>query len=113
MTDKSTTGNTDRYHGRPLLMVLESYVLAAIGELPREKHRGMSNVVRRAFGGGVDWMATVREAASITSSVDEELRTLWSRNRREAEKSGSQLRPEEFALMVAEQNFGHLLDPPQ
>jgi hypothetical protein len=107
-------GESDRYKDRVLLVVLESYVLAAIGQLPREKHTGMLNLVRRSFGGGLDWMATVRTAVSLPDSIDEELRTLWSRSQRAADGSTEVLEPLDFAKMVADQNFLHLFEkPPQ
>ena len=34
----------ERYRGRPLLVVLENYILAAIGELPAEKHGGVAKI---------------------------------------------------------------------
>jgi hypothetical protein len=99
-----------RYEGRPLLVILESYVLAAIGELPRDKNLRITAVVRKAFGGGVDWMATVRQAAGLPESFDSEIRTMWSRTRTRAEGAGQGLLPVQFAKMVADENFLHLVE---
>jgi hypothetical protein len=103
---------TSRYDDRVLLIILESYVLAAIGRLPRKEQNDMRSLVRRSFGGDGDWMATVRSAVSLPESIDEELRTLWSRSQRAAEASKSVLEPLEFAKMVADENFLHLFDTP-
>ena len=74
----------------------------------------MRTVVRRSFGGDTDWMATVRGAVSLPDSIDEELRTMWSRCKRGADAEGRILVPLEFAKMVADENFLHLFEkPPQ
>jgi hypothetical protein len=102
----------ERYQGRPLLIVLESYVLAAIGELPSGKDRALAKVVQRVFGGGEDWMLTVRQRLELPDTLDEELRRLWARNRRVARDGGVELLPVQFAKMVADENFASLLGEP-
>lgn len=101
----------DRYRGRPLVLVLENYVLAAIGELPPDKHVAMGRVVRRVFGGGGDWMATVRQKLQITRGLEGNIRTLWSQNRKLAEAKGAELLPDEFARLVVEENFAPYIEP--
>ena len=101
-----------RYEGRPLLIVLENYVLAAIGALPRERERGTSKVVQRLLGGGPDWMATVRARLALDASLDMELRTLWSKNQRIAKGNGDELSPAAFARLVADENFAALTGKP-
>jgi hypothetical protein len=49
-----------RYEGKPLLMLLESYILDCIGQLPAEKEAGLPPIVQRLYGGGEDWKATLR-----------------------------------------------------
>ena len=102
------SAEANRYEGRPLLAIVENYVLAAIGALPRGRATGTSKVVKRLLGGGPDWMATVREQLGLAPGVDEELRTLWSQNRRVAEANGDELGPADFARLVADENFGAL-----
>ena len=102
----------ERYRGRPLLMVLENYVLAAIGELSAEQNAGLAQIVQRVFGGGDDWMRTVREQLRLGDSLDESLRRLWARNQATARQSDITLHPVQFAKMVADQNFAELIGPP-
>ncbi|HEX2080795.1 MAG TPA: hypothetical protein VHG08_24025 [Longimicrobium sp.] len=99
----------DRYDGRPLLILLESYVLAAIGELPAEKAAGAGAIVRRMWGGDEDWMRTLRRQLHLNDSVDDTLRRLWTRNQEIARENGVTLSPEQFSRMVCDQNFAHLL----
>jgi len=99
-----------RYEGRPLLMLLESYVLAAIGELPAERSAGVGAIVRKMWGGDEDWMRTLRRELELEDAMDEGLRTLWGRNRAIAAQNGVELSPLEFARGVADANFAPLLD---
>ena len=43
-----------RYTGRPLLILLENYVLDCIGALSPAKQAAMQVAVRRVYGGGDD-----------------------------------------------------------
>jgi len=95
-----------------MLAVLETYILAAIGELPRDKHKKIVVVVQRVFGGDHDWMKTIRERLTLDASLDEELRSIWSRSRKAARETGTELQPLQFAKMVVNENFAALVDPP-
>ena len=108
----SPEAEPERYRGRPLLVVLENYVLAAIGELPAERHAGVGQIVQRVFGGGDDWMQTVREQLHLSDSLDESLRQMWVRNQEIARQNAVPLHPVQFAKMVADQNFAELIGPP-
>jgi hypothetical protein len=108
----SANPEPERYRGRPLLVVLENYVLAAIGELPADEHAGVGQAVQRVFGGGADWMRTVRQQLGLGESLDESLRQMWARNQDLARQQATALHPVQFAKMVADQNFAHLIGPP-
>ena len=99
----------ERYAGRPLLIVLENYVLDSIGELAPDKQALARSVVQRVWGGGEDWKATVRGQLQLESSMDEALRGMWSRNQELAKQHNHQLHPTQFAKMVVDQNFAHLI----
>jgi len=98
-----------RYRGRPLVLVLESYVLAAIGALPAAQNPRMARMVARAFGSGPDWMASVRRALGLPPSVDAELRAMWEENQRVTRAQGIELKPIQFAKLVVDQNFAELI----
>ena len=109
----SAAPEPERYRGRPLLAILENYILDCIGELPPDRLEGTAALVRRAFGGdGADWRATVRARLELTPSLDENLRTMWKRNQEIAARANAQLHPVQFAKMVADENFAHLIGPP-
>jgi hypothetical protein len=105
----SAEAEPERYAGRPLLIVLENYVLDCIGELPPDKQALARSVVQRVWGGGDDWKATVRDQLQLESSMDEALRGMWSRNQKLARQHNQQLHATQFAKMVVDQNFAHLI----
>jgi hypothetical protein len=102
---------TSRYDGRPLLILLENYVLSAIGTLAPDKDQLAASTTQRVFGGGTDWRATLRSTLHLGDSLDESLHRMWAANQQRAQQAGVTLSPEEFARMVADQNFAHLLTP--
>ena len=98
-----------RYQGKPLLIVLENYVLHSIGALNPERYQVMQEIVQRTFGGGADWKETIRNALRLEASLDEELRTLWRKNRESSKAQGLVLHPAQFAEMIVDKNFAPLL----
>lgn len=98
-----------RYAGRPLLIVLENYVLDCIGELPPEKQSLARSIVQRVWGGGDDWKATVRAQLRLESTIDQSIRGMWSRNTTLAQQHGQTLHPIQFAMMIVDKNFASLI----
>lgn len=105
----SAEAEPDRYVGRPLLIVLENYVLDCIGALEPEKQVIARSMVQRVWGGGDDWKATVRAQLQMKPSLDESLRGMWSRNQELAKEEHQPLHPVQFAKMIADQNFASLI----
>ena len=103
----SAEAEPSRYKGRPLLILLENYVLACIGELPPDSN--VAAVVQKAFGGGDDWMQTLREKLDLNSAIDEAIREMWTKNQAIAKEHKEQLHPVQFAKLVADSNFAHLI----
>ncbi len=107
--ESSTT--TDRYSGRPLLILLENYVLSAIGSLAPDKEQLAVSVTQRVFGGDGNWRSTLRSTLHLGDTLEESLRQMWAANQQRARQAGVTLAPEEFARMIADQNFAHLIEP--
>lgn len=105
----SAAAEPDRYKGRPLLIVLENYVLDCIGELSREKHDGIREIVGKVWNGGDDWKKTVREQLQLEDAVDDHIRTMWTNNQQIAKQNGTVLQPVQFAKMVVDNNFARLI----
>jgi hypothetical protein len=92
----------ERYEGRPLLLVIEQYVLGTIDALPPEKIAGMVDIVRGTWGGGGDWRGTIRTALSWDTSIDEAILKNWEGYQRAAREQGMSGSPNEFAMMFAD-----------
>lgn len=99
-----------RYQGRPLLIVLEAYVLHTVGALNPERYQAMQNIVQRVFGGGANWKQTIRNALRLPESLDDELRTSWQKDREGARAQGIVLHPAQFAELVVDKQFAPLLN---
>ena len=103
----------DRYAGRPLLMILENYVLDCIGELSPEKQKNMVSVVQSVFGGGEDWKQTMRETLHLDIAIDEQIRHSWQTDRGvdvAIQQVFGEVPPEQFAQMFVDANFAQLID---
>lgn len=99
---------TSRYDGKPLLRLLEYYVLRAIGELggpDEEKLRQMAPKLRAIYGAEGEWHEVIASAMALPADLPETLHDLWSRNLEIARERGEPLPPQRFAEMIVDQNF--------
>lgn len=101
---------TPRYKGKPLLLLLENYVLDCIGCLPPDRQEKTSTAIRRIYGGGEDWKGTLRGVLELNDTVDETLRQMWRKNQQIAREANVLLQPHEFAMMVVDENFGSFFE---
>ncbi len=92
---------------KPIVLLLENYVLAAIGELPTTDQAQTQALMRRAFGkaAGSNWQTRLREEFGVDESLDEQLRTIWSQAQKLAQEKEADLDPRDFAATVVEENF--------
>ncbi|HEX5106230.1 MAG TPA: hypothetical protein VFV87_20565 [Pirellulaceae bacterium] len=102
----------ERYQGRPLLIVLENYVLDCIGKLPPDSSEKLSKLMQDVLGGGPDWRQTLRETLHLDPALDGELQRLWTTNAQLAKQDGIELHPVQFAKMVVDENFADLVGKP-
>lgn len=103
----------DRYAGRPLLIILENYVLDCIGELSPEKQKNMASVVQSVFGGGGDWKQTLRETLHLDGAMDEQIRHSWQTDKGvdiAIQQVFGEVSPDQFAQLFVDANFAHLID---
>ena len=92
-----------RYEGKPLLVLLDNYVLSVIGALEPEREAQVADAVRRGFGGGDDWRATLLEQIELNRDYDAEVLGLWTRR-------PPGLEPIEFMIGFSDANFVPYLD---
>ncbi|MBX9601346.1 MAG: hypothetical protein K2X35_10085 [Bryobacteraceae bacterium] len=108
--EQPATLNSARYRGKPLLILLENYVLDCIGCLPSQTVATVTSITQQVYGGGDDWKTTLRSTLHLDESLDENLRQMWTHNQEVARQAGQPLSPEDFARMVVDQNFSSLVD---
>jgi hypothetical protein len=106
----SSSLEPERYEGRPLILILDNYVLDCIGELPSNKQALITTLVQKVFGGGADWKKTVREVLQLSESIEDNIRSLWIQNREIAAQNNSELHPVQFAKMIVDDNFADFID---
>ena len=94
----------DRYESNPMLVVVENYVLDAIGALEPEKAVLLNEMICRTFG-GKDWKAVVRQQFDLPAETDDNLRVMWSQRQEEAEAQQRDVAPEDFAREAADEMF--------
>lgn len=97
-----------RYDGKPLLRLLELYVLGAIGELAQSEHdrlNAMAPKLQAIYGGGGQWQDAVAAAVHMPSEMPAAIRDMWARNLEIARVNGVTLPPQQFAEMFVDENL--------
>lgn len=97
-----------RYDGKPLLRLLECYVLDAIGELQskdRKTLEQMSPKLREVYAVEGEWRDIIVHVMRFPPNIDDEFRRLWDKNREIAAQNDQSLSSEEFARMIVDENF--------
>jgi len=91
-----------RYDGRPILIIIENYVMGVIGELDTAKHTAIAGVVQSVWGSGADWMGTVRKELGWEKSIDDAIHENWRDYQKTARQQGTPGSAVEFAMMFAD-----------
>jgi len=102
----------DRYAGRPLLWLLEWYVLDAIGMLhddERERLRLMEPHLAKTFKCEGNWREIVNQVMEFPLTLPGEIRENWEKNLALAHSRGQPVVPEEYAQAFVDQNFPHIV----
>ncbi len=97
-----------RYDRKPLVKLLELYVLKAIGELSQDDEERLNRMaprLQRLFGGGGRWHDSIEVAVRMDADTSEQLRGMWERNLETARTHGVKLTPQQFAEMIVDENF--------
>jgi len=98
----------NRYAGKPLLRVLECYVLWAIGELgevEQAKLCGMEPQLRQALKQQGNWREVVEKTMELPANMPELIRANWMKNQGIALQQGIELTGQHFAEMFVDNNL--------
>ena len=99
-----------RYEGKPLLRLLELYVIDAVGALPPEQAKSLENMAPKLcqiYGTTGDWRAAIAKAMSFPETMPGSIREMWNKNQEIARQDGTSLTAEAFAVMFVDANFPH------
>lgn len=97
-----------RYQGKPMLRLLECYVLRAIGSLGDNENATlveMTPQLRAALKADGDWYQVIERAMQLPPNMPDLVRDVWEKNRKIADANRSVLSPQSFAEMFVDANL--------
>ena len=104
-----------RYRSRPLLRLLDDYVLDVIGALPDETHPVLMEVVRLAYPDtpGHTWREVLEIELELGPNLKRRILSMWRDYQQLMAGQGETADPLEFAVSFADENFAPLIDRPE
>jgi hypothetical protein len=100
-----------RYDGKPLLRLVDSYVLDAIGHLPPEVDAKMTEMeprFRATFAATGSWREMVEEQMKFPEGMQGAIRELWAKGRvKFLVAQGQEPDPAEFTMQFVDTHFPH------
>src|SRR5882672_2857882 len=99
-----------RYQGKPLLRLLECYVLWAIDQLPEKDAdtlREMTPKLRSVYRAQGDWKQVIAKAVQLPADMPTMIKNLWLKNTEIARKNNATLTPQQFAEAFVDQNLAN------
>ena len=103
----------DRYENKPLLRLLDCYLLDLIGELGEEQMQtlvSLEPMLQRAFKTPGTWRQQVEEQMGFQPTVPEKVRDFWNGYISAARSQGLPAKPIDFVVSFVDQNFPHLVE---
>ena len=100
--------DSDRYYRKPLLRMLELYVLWSIGaleDLHEQTLVKMTPHLRKIYKMDGNWHQIIASVMEFPPDLPIALQELWTTNTEIARVNNVELSPQQFAEMVVDQNF--------
>lgn len=100
-----------RYHGKPLLRLLECYVLWAIGELPAQDAvmlQALAPKLQATYKVQGEWHVVLAAAVNLPRQMPDLMRATWRKNQQLAARQQQVLTPQQFAELFVDANFAKL-----
>ena len=97
-----------RYQEKPLLRLLECYVLWAIDQLPAEDALLMEDMtpkLEQIYSVRGTWREIIEMVMELPPSMPVAIRDLWAKNTAIAQAKNLHLSPQQFAEMFVDQNL--------
>ena len=102
--------SSGRYSGKPLLRLLECYVLWSLNELSEKDEESLRLMVpklQEAYGKSGSWIEIISSVMDFPGNMPEFVREMWVRNQVIAEENKTTLSAEQFARIFVDQNFSN------
>ena len=102
--------SADPYAGKPLLKIIEAFVLDTIGELEpshREATEKMTPKLQEIYESTSSWQGIVIEVMRWNPGIQPAIRALWEKNQGIGRSNDLTLSPAEFAVMFVDKNVDH------
>jgi len=102
------TTDHPRYRGKPLIRLLECYVLWCINELSdadANTLQAMTPKLQEVYQKQGDWQNIIAAEMEFPTHLPNKIRELWQRNTEIAQGTGVTLTPQGFAEMFVDQNL--------
>jgi len=97
------------YEGKPLLRLLELYVLKALGELPvpeQETLNRMAPKLQAVYGGNGTWHGALEAAVHMPADMPQVIRDMWDKNLEIARTNNiPALSAQKFAELFVDENL--------
>lgn len=105
-----TVASTDpeRYVGKPMLRLLELYVLWSLDELSEDdasRLHSMASKLTGTFGGDGTWQNAIATTMELPEKMPELIREMWTNNQQIAAANGVELHAQQFAEMFVDSNL--------
>jgi hypothetical protein len=98
----------NRYFEKPLVRLLELYVLHSIGEISTDDMNrmfAMTPKLQEIYGRSGEWPDIIAWSVGFPHGTSREIRAMWQRNQETARANGITLQPQKFAEMFVDDNF--------
>ncbi len=101
--------DNSRYVGKPLLRLLELYILKALGELPAPEQESLDRLapkLQAVYGGNGTWHGALEAAVHMPKDMPQQIRDLWAKNLEIAQaKNVPALSAQQFAEIFVDENL--------
>ncbi|HJS45631.1 MAG TPA: hypothetical protein VJ753_04440 [Rhizomicrobium sp.] len=98
-----------RYDGKPLLRLLELYILKALDELPAMEQETLTRLapkLQAIYGGNGQWYEAIEAAVHMPKDMPQLIRDMWAKNLEIARaKNVPALSAQKFAEMFVDENL--------
>jgi hypothetical protein len=98
-----------RYDGKPLLRLLELYILNALGELPPIEQETLDRLapkLQALYGGKGGWIEAIEAAVRMPAQMPATIREMWAKNLEIAKTNNvPALSAQKFAEMFVDENL--------